>query len=277
MSVRRLRIGHSPDADDALMIWPLVAGRVAIPGFTCEAVPQDIESLNQRARSAELEVTAMSAGAYPYLCRRYRIMHCGASFGLGYGPIVVANRETRLEALAGARIAVPGEWTTAYLVARLLLPAFEPVQYDFDAVAGAVTSGAAAAGVLIHEGQITYAAHGLVKLLDLGAAWHEETGLPLPLGLDCVRRDLGERACEEVARARADGIRYALDHLTEAVAYANSFGRGLDAATVERFALMYVNQLTTDMGEVGRQALSTLYARAHAGGLIPAVPPIDLA
>jgi 1,4-dihydroxy-6-naphthoate synthase len=209
---------------------------------------------------------------------RYWILRCGASMGIGYGPILVARpRGPRsLDALSGARVAIPGLLTTAYLVARLYLPRFEAIVHPFDDIPRAVADGEFDAGLVIHEGQITYGDLGLAKIGDLGTMWRDDTGLPLPLGLDVVRKDLGRELAAEVSHGLADSIRYAFDHEDEAVAYARDYGRGLDTERARTFVKMYVNEYTLDLGDEGRRALETLFVRAAAAGLIEPVPPIDL-
>lgn len=273
-----LRFGHSPDPDDAFMFFGLARGAVRIRDFRVEHVLHDIQTLNEMAMSGAIEITAISAHAYPSVCDRYWILRCGASMGIGYGPILVALADgpRSLEELAGVRIAVPGLLTTAYLVARLYLPRFEAVVHRFDDIPRAVADGEVDAGLVIHEGQITYGDQGLEKLGDLGATWKDDTGLPLPLGLDVVRKDLGRELAGEVSRGLADSIRYAFEHEDEAVAYALDYGRGLDTERARTFVKMYVNEYTRDMGEEGRRALETLFARAAAAGFTEPVPSIEL-
>jgi len=273
--LRTVRIGHSPDADDAFMFYALTHGKVAIPGVRIEHVLEDIESLNRRAESAELDVTAVSCATYPKIADRYRIMDSGASMGKGYGPIVVAKRALGEDELAESAIAVPGLGTTAYLLLRLALGDPPVIVVAFDRIIQAVLDEQAHAGLLIHEGQITYAALGLVRVLDLGARWLEDTGLPLPLGINVTRRDLGEAMAGELSEALRASIRYAHAHPEEAVAYALRYGRGIDADTCTRFVHMYVNDYTVTLGEEGRRALETLYRRAVAAELLAAMPPID--
>jgi 1,4-dihydroxy-6-naphthoate synthase len=260
------------------MFYGLASGAVTIRDFVIEHVLEDIQTLNELALEGAIEVTAVSAHAYPRLADRYWIMRTGASMGLGYGPIVVARRggPDSVERLAGRRMAIPGELTTAYLVAQLELPPFEAVVVPFDRIPDAVAAGEVDAGIVIHEGQITYTDLGLVKLTDLGAAWHSDTGLPLPLGLDVVRRDLGRDLAGEISAALAASIAYAFDHEDEAVEYALGFGRGLDREKARRFVLMYVNRYTGDMGEEGRRALEALFARGTAAGLLSPVEAIEL-
>jgi 1,4-dihydroxy-6-naphthoate synthase len=275
---RVLRVGHSPDPDDAFMFFGLARGAVTIRDYRIEHVLEDIQSLNELALRGAIEVTAISAHAYPRVADRYWVLRCGASMGLGYGPIVVARPggPASVEALAGRRIAIPGELTTAYLVARLYLPEFEAVPVAFDRIPEAVREGQVDAGLVIHEGQITYAEMGLDKVADLGEVWLSDTGLPLPLGLDVVRKDLGRELAGEISAGLAASIEHAFLHEDEAVEYALGFGRGLDREKARRFVLMYVNEYTRDMGEEGRRALETLLARAAAAGLVKAVPPIEL-
>jgi 1,4-dihydroxy-6-naphthoate synthase len=272
-----LRVGHSPDADDAFMFYAFATGKVTVEGYDVEQVLEDIQSLNRRAATGELEVTAISAGAYPGLADRYRIMACGSSVGRSYGPIVVSTTLRDAGELEGKRIGVPGEQTTAYLLLRIYSRwAFTPVFLDFDGIGDAVRSGEVDAGVIIHEGQITWQDQGYANLLDLGKAWGEDTSLPIPLGLDVVHRRLGDEGARRVARAFQASIKYAIEHEDDAVEYALPFGRGIDADTCRRFVRMYVNEDTVNMGDEGKRALATLYGRARERGLIPAVPPLDI-
>ncbi len=273
--MRVIRIGHSPDADDAFMFYAMTHGKVTMPGVRIEHVLEDIESLNRRAATGELDVTAVSCATYPSIADRYRIMDPGASMGQGYGPIVVAKRPFDEEELAGMSIAVPGLGTTAYLLLRLALGDPPVIVVPFDRIIQVVQEDQAHAGLLIHEGQITYAAMGLVKVLDLGERWTKETGLPLPLGINVTRRDLGEALAAELSEALRASIRYAHAHPEEAVGYAMRYGRGIDAATCARFVHMYVNDYTVTLGEEGRRALEVLYRRAVEADLLPAMPPLD--
>ncbi|HUP20216.1 MAG TPA: MqnA/MqnD/SBP family protein [Gemmatimonadota bacterium] len=273
-----LRFGHSPDPDDAFMFYGLAEGAVRIRDYGVEHVLHDIQTLNEMAAEGSLEATAISAHAWPSVAEKYWIMRCGASMGIGYGPIVVARPDgpASLEDLSGRRVAIPGPLTTAYLVARIFLPEFEAVPIEFDRIPDAVTAGEVEAGLVIHEGQITYADQGLVKLGDLGVIWRDDTGLPLPLGLDVVRKDLGRELAGEISRGLAASIEYAFDHEDDAVAYALEFGRGLDTERARTFVKMYVNEYTRDMGEEGRTALATLFERGAAAGLIHPVGEIEL-
>ena len=273
-----LRFGHSPDPDDAFMFFGLARGAVRIRDFRVEHVLHDIQTLNEMAMAGAIEVTAISAHAYPSVAERYWIMRCGASMGIGYGPILVVRPggPDSLGALAGTRVAIPGLLTTAYLVARLYLSEFDAVVYPFDDIPRAVADGEVDAGLVIHEGQITYGDQGLAKIGDLGALWQDDTGLPLPLGLDVVRKDLGRELAEDVSRGLADSIRFAFAHEEDAVAYALDYGRGLDTERARTFVKMYVNEYTRDMGDEGRTALETLFAKAAEAGLTDPVPPVDL-
>jgi 1,4-dihydroxy-6-naphthoate synthase len=270
-----LRIGHSPDADDAFMFWALAGGRVAVPGYRVEHVMEDIESLNLRAQQGELEVTAISAAAYPMLAGTYRLLRVGASIGRAYGPVVVARKAMDPD-LTGRRVAVPGRYTTAYLLLRLFAAGFEPVFTPFDRILEVVAAGEVDAGLIIHEGQVTYEREGFVKVLDLGEAWDRATGLPVPLGLNAVRRNLGPQVAERVRDALLASIREAQAHEDEALDYALGFGRGVDRETGRRFVRMYVNDDTLDLGEEGRAALESLYARAVERAIIEAAPPLDI-
>ena len=272
----RLRIGHSPDADDAFMFFGFAQGAVDTGPYEVEHVVEDIESLNKRAMQGDLEMTAISAAAYPEVARHYRIMACGASVGRNYGPIIVAREPIAPEALAGKRVAIPGALTTAYLLLRIYVPDTLPRVIPFDEIMDAVAQGNVDAGVIIHEGQITYKSKGFAKVLDLGEAWFQDTGLPIPLGLDIVNRNLGEAEAHRLNDIFLSSIRYAREHASEANAYAQSYSRGLDPELSRRFVGMYVNEDTLQMGQEGRRALEALYQRAHEHGLIQAVPPLDI-
>jgi 1,4-dihydroxy-6-naphthoate synthase len=257
-----IRVGHSADPDDAFMFWAIEAGRVYARGLEFEQVVSDIQTLNEWALEGRLEVTALSMGAYPSVADRYLLLPHGASFGFGYGPVVVAREPLSLEELRGREIVIPGRLTTAYLVLRLALGEDIAVrELPFDQIQDEVASGRAEVGLLIHEGQLTYGSSGLHKALDLGAWWQEETGLPLPLGVNVARRDLGDRL-GDVSAVLSEAIRFGLDNRDEALAYAEGFGRGIDSETADRFVAMYVNELTCDYGESGRQAVDELLRRA---------------
>jgi len=262
----RVRVGHSPDPDDAFMYWAIAAGRVDTRGHEFEPVVADIETLNGWALEGRLEVTALSAGAYPHVHGQYALLPHGASLGDGYGPVVVAREPVEAAALAGCRVAVPGRLTTAYLVARLALPPFDAVFTPFDAIFDAVTSGEVDAGVVIHEGQLGWQELGLSRVVDLGAWWLQETGLPLPLGAVAIRRDVPEDAAREVSAVLREAIDAALEHRADALAYAHRFGRGIDEATNDQFVGMYVNELTRDYGPRGRDGVAELVRRGVAIG-----------
>jgi 1,4-dihydroxy-6-naphthoate synthase len=270
-----IRIGHSPDPDDAFMFYALTAGKVSLPGIRIEHVLEDIESLNRRARAADLEVTAVSAAAYALVHDRYRMMDPGASMGKGYGPILVAKEPMDPKAIEDRVVAIPGSHTTAALLLRLYCGDPAVIEVAFDKIPQAVLEGQAHLGLLIHEGQITHHDMGLTKVLDLGALWERESSLPLPLGINVMRRDLGEAVHRQLSGALRDSIDYADAHVDEALEYAMRYGRGIDRETCRRFVLMYVNEYTRTLGPDGRAALERLYRMAHAKGLIPDVPPID--
>jgi 1,4-dihydroxy-6-naphthoate synthase len=261
-----IRVGFSADPDDAFMFWGLASGAVDTRGYEFEPVIQDIQTLNEWALDAKLEVTAMSLATLPHVADRYLLLTHGASMGSGYGPIVVAREPLELEELRGTEIVVPGELTTAYLVLRMALGGDFPHRVlPFDEILPAVARGDARVGLLIHEGQLTYRDHDLVKCLDLGEWWLLETGLPLPLGVNTIRRDLGESTVRVVSQILRESIDAALEHRDEALEYALGFGRGMDAQRGDEFVSMYVNDLTCDYGEEGRQAVRELLARAgHA-------------
>jgi 5,8-dihydroxy-2-naphthoate synthase len=270
-----IRIGHSPDPDDAFMFYALTAGKVKAGDIDVEHVLEDIESLNRRARTAELEVTAVSAATYTLIHDRYRMMDPGASMGKGYGPILVAREAMESKDIADKVVAIPGSHTTAAMLLRLYVGDPPIIEVAFDKIPQAVLEGQADLGLLIHEGQITHQSLGLHKVLDMGQLWEQETGLPLPLGINVMRRDLGETLHRRLSQALRDSIDYAYAHLDEALEYAMQYGRGIDKETCRRFVLMYVNDYTKRLGDDGRAALERLYRMAHAKGLIPAVPPVD--
>ena len=276
-ALRTLRFGHSPDADDAYMFYGFHEGLASIPGCHVEHVLEDIQSLNRRAlERADLEITAVSAHAYAFLADRYAVLACGASMGLGYGPVVVARSARSVESLRGARVAIPGAMTTAALLLRTECPECTPVEVMVDQIPARVAAGEFDAGVIIHESQLTYREEGLVKVLDFGEIWKERDGLPVPLGLDVVRRDLGSELMRAVSTGFRASIQAALDHEEDAIRYALRFGRGLDVEKGKTFVHMYVNELTLDMGETGRRAIARLYERAVAAGAIPSAPRFDV-
>ncbi|MBK8232186.1 MAG: ABC transporter substrate-binding protein [Candidatus Eisenbacteria bacterium] len=273
-----LRFGHSPDPDDAFMFYGFSTGAVTVEGpgaagegrrYRVEHLLEDIQSLNERAMGGELEITAISAHAYPYVADKYVVMRTGVSMGDGYGPLIVTRKEASLESLRGARIAIPGLMTTASLALKFHLDAYKPVVTPFDQILESVRDGKVDAGVVIHEGQLTFDRDGLYKVADLGQLWKQETGLPLPLGLDVVRRDLGADLGVACSRALRASIEYAMANREAAMRYALDYGRGLDMPLGDRFVGMYVNDWTLDMGEKGRLALTTLLDRAADQGWVP--------
>lgn len=276
---RTIHLAHSPDADDAFMFWALATGRIDTGERRYVHELGDIESLNRRALAGELEVTAVSLHAYAYLADRYALLAHGASIGDRYGPRIVARDARPADprgalAAPGAIVAVPGELTTAFLALKLYQPAVRHVVVGFDEIEDYVAAGRAHAGLLIHEGQLTYADRGLYLWADLGEWWYRETGLPLPLGGNVVRRDLGTALMQSVAHDLKASIEYGLSHRSEALAHAQAYGRGLDTARIDRFIGMYVNAYTVDYGATGRRAVAELLGRAHRAGLL--AKPVDL-
>ncbi len=276
MEEKILRVGHSPDADDAFMFYALACGAVTIEGFRIEHVMEDIESLNHRAMTGELEVTAVSAHAYPLLADRYWIMASGASMGEGYGPVLVSREPCTLQDLAGRKVATPGKLTTARLLSDIWIEGAEMVDMDFDSIIDAVLSGTVDAGVLIHEGQLTYAGQGLHKVVDFGEKWEKDFGLPLPLGLDLVRKDLGREMAGTISAAIKASIKHGYENQDQSIPYALQFGRGLDHETGSKFVKMYVSQLTIDMGPQGKKGLEALFRMGHEKGIIEKIPEIEL-
>ncbi|CAN5415806.1 MAG: ABC transporter substrate-binding protein [Acidobacteria bacterium] len=288
MTETRITVAHSPDSDDAFMFFGLASGNVETHGIVVDQVLSDIETLNRAAFEGTYEVTAVSFHAYAHLADKYALLPHGASMGDNYGPIVVApafapgaserGGQAGRNGVKGKRIAIPGTLTTAYLALRLYEPDFEYVVVPFDEIQQAVLDGKADAGLLIHEGQLTYQDEGLRKIVDLGEWWNEQTGgLPLPLGGNIIRRDLGPEMIAKVSKMLHDSIAYALEHREAAVDYAINFGRGLDRAKTDRFVGMYVNQLTLSYGERGRQAVERLMNDAFEKGLIPNRVPVEFA
>jgi 1,4-dihydroxy-6-naphthoate synthase len=277
MTDRLIRLGHSPDPDDAFMFYALAAGKIASNGFRFQHLLRDIETLNEWAMKGELEVTAISVHAYAYVADKYRLLPHGASMGEQYGPIVVAREAMDPAELPGALIAVPGLMTSAFLELQLAIGRIaEPLVVPFDEILETVASGAADAGLVIHEGQLTYPSLGLELVLDLGEWWHELTGgLPLPLGANAVRRDLGEETMRELSALLHDSIKYGLEHREDALAHAARYGRGLDGDLTDRFVRMYVNDRTLDYGDEGRAAVAELLRRAAEAGFIPHAVPVD--
>jgi len=277
MATRTLTLGHSPDPDDAFMFCALAHDRVDTEGLAFEHVLQDIQTLNERAERGELDITALSLFAYASLADRYRLTTCGASVGDGYGPLLISSREISSDDWTeDTVIHVPGRRTTAFLVLRLYAGDVRTEVLPFDQILPAVAEGRIENGLLIHEGQITYRDHGVFKVEDLGEWWGREThGLPLPLGVNAVRRDLGEELCLKLQRVLRRSIEWGLENRAEALEYASEYGRGIDALTNDRFVGMYVNDFTIDLGERGRAAVVTLLARAEDAGLIDKDVPLD--
>ena len=273
----KIRIAHSPDSDDAFMFYGLASGHVPTNGFELEHVLADIETLNRAAFKGTYEITAVSFHAYAHLTDRYVLLPHGASMGDRYGPVVVARRDGPAD-IKGVRVAVPGELTTAFLALRLYDPSVSYVVVPFDQIQEKVHSGEVAAGLLIHEGQLTYAEEGLKKIVDLGEWWAERTGgLPLPLGGNVIRRDLGTATIRALSQLLHDSIAYGLEHRAEGVDYAMKFGRGLDRARTDAFVGMYVNGLTLDYGKRGREAVERLLGDAQAAGLLPGPVGVEFA
>jgi 1,4-dihydroxy-6-naphthoate synthase len=266
---RIIHVGHSPDSDDAFMFYALAEGLVDTGDLEYRHQLQDIETLNQRALRGELEVTAVSIHAFAYLADRYALLPSGSSMGDRYGPRLVSTKPATLAEAGGKRIAVPGLMTTAYLALRLALPEFEAVPTPFDQIEDAVRRGAVDFGLLIHEGQLTYAESGLSLVQDLGEWWFQATGLPLPLGGNVVRKDLGEDLVRRISRHLRDSIDYALSHRSGALDHAMKYARGLDRSKADAFIGMYVNSWTQDYGERGREAVRKLLDRGFAAGVIP--------
>ena len=274
---RTLTLGHSPDPDEAFMFYGLATNRLDTLGWKFEHVLQDIQTLNDRAMRQELDITAVSIHAYPFIAEHYALTSCGSSMGDGYGPMLVARDTVGLDDLNGKTIAVPGERTTAFLALNLLLgrDTFHHTVVMFDEILPYVASGKADAGLIIHEGQLTYADHDLECLVDLGAWWKERTDLPLPLGGNCIRRSLGHAAMEEVTGVLKRSIEFSLAHRDEAVAHALHYARDMGHDLADKFVGMYVNDWTIDYGDVGRRAVQELLRRGHDIGMVPAVEHID--
>lgn len=267
-----ITIGHTPDLDDAFMFYAMAEGKVPMNGLTIRHVIEDIQTLNERALKAELDVTAVSAAGYPAVEKDYWILSVGSSVGQDYGPLVVAMKAMNPEALRGRRIAIPGSRTTAYLLLRLAVSDFTPVEMRFETIPEAVLDGRVEAGLLIHERQLTYRDQGLLPILDLGTWWQKAVGLPLPLGLNVVKRALGKPLAEQLAKSLRDSILYAMSHQEEALASSMRFGRGIDVPRARQFVSMYVNEETLLLSPDSRKALQELYRRAKAAGLIPSIP-----
>lgn len=285
-----LQLGHSPDPDDAFMFYGLAKDKFPTGKWRFQHILQDIQTLNQRAMKGELEITAISIHTYPYVADKYALTSCGSSMGDQYGPMVIAKQKMTIDDLRGKHIAIPGKMTTAFLTLQLILgkgiesrnpdpgirnPAFTYDVVMFDEIPKAVADGKYDAGLIIHEGQLTYQTLGLHLVVDTGVWWFEKTGLPLPLGGNCIRRDLGQPAMQEVTDILKQSIQYSLDHRKEAVEYALQFGRDLNRDLADRFVGMYVNHWTLDYGDKGKQAIDRLLAEGAKAGLVPAIGKID--
>jgi 1,4-dihydroxy-6-naphthoate synthase len=271
-----ISIAHSPDSDDAFMFYGLATNKIRVPGYRFTHTLCDIETLNLRAREeAFYDVSAISFHAYPYIQQNYTLMGCGGSVGEGYGPMVVSTRKLTPDDLGRIKVAVPGTLTSAYLALKIFNPAIETVTVPFDQIIPEILAGNVEAGLIIHEGQLTYSSSGLLKVIDLGVWWRETTGLVLPLGGNAIRRSLGAEAHEIVSKALRDSIQHALTHRDEALEYAMQFARDLDTGTANRFVSMYVNERTLDYGPDGREAIRKLLRMGHEKGIIPIAPQVD--
>ena len=271
-----ITIAHSPDSDDAFMFYGLATNKVRVPGYRFTHTLCDIETLNRRAQDeAFYDVSAISFHAYPYIQQNYMLMGCGGSVGEGYGPMVVSSRAMTADDLGKIKIAIPGTLTTAYLALKIFNPELETVVLPFDQIIPAMQAGKVEAGLIIHEGQLTYGSSGLQKVLDLGVWWRETTGLMLPLGGNAIRRSLGEETHRMVSKALRDSIRHALDHREQALEYAMQFARDLDPRLANRFVSMYVNERTMDYGADGREAIRKLLDMGYERGVIPIAPQVD--
>jgi 1,4-dihydroxy-6-naphthoate synthase len=271
-----ISIAHSPDSDDAFMFYGLATSKIRVPGYRFSHTLCDIEALNRRAQDeAFYDVTAISFHAYPYIQQNYTLMGCGGSVGEGYGPMVVSSRPLTHEDLGRMKIAVPGTLTTAYLALKIFNPAIQTEVVPFDKIIPAILAGKYDAGLIIHEGQLTYSSSGLYKALDLGVWWRETTGLVLPLGGNAIRRSLGTASMRIVTKAVRDSIQHALDHREQALEYAMQFARDLDSRLANRFVSMYVNDRTLDYGADGRQAIHKLLDLGYELGIIPIAPQVD--
>jgi 1,4-dihydroxy-6-naphthoate synthase len=271
-----ISIAHSPDSDDAFMFYGLATNKIRVPGYKFTHILCDIETLNRRAREeAFFDVSAISFHAYPYVQENYTLMGCGGSVGEGYGPMIVSSRKLTTADLDNMKIAVPGEMTTAFLALKIFNPNIKTETVPFDKIIPAILAGTYDAGLIIHEGQLTYSTSGLNKVIDLGVWWQETTGLVLPLGGNAIRRSLGADKHKIISKALRDSIQHALDHREQALEYAMQFARELDARTASRFVSMYVNERTLDYGADGREAIRKLLDLGHERGVIPIAPKVD--
>lgn len=279
IDIREIAIAHSPDSDDAFMFYGLATNKVQVPGLRFSHTLCDIQTLNQKAMQGEGEydVSAISFHAYPYIQNNYALMTCGGSVGEGYGPMIVSPRACSLAEISKKKIAVPGKLTTAYLALKLFAPEIETEVVPFDQIIPSVLRGDYEAGLIIHEGQLTYDRSGLHRILDLGKWWLQTTGLPLPLGGNAIRRSLGRELIASVSAALRDSIQYALDHRDQALAYAMQFARDLDTSLADQFVGMYVNQRTLDYGEDGKEAIRRLLEDGYRAGIISVEPRVEFA
>ena len=275
MTQQTVTVAHSPDSDDAFMFYALATGKVSSETLEFRHHLKDIESLNREAQRGVWDITAISFHAYPYIADRYVLMPCGGSLGDGYGPMVVSRKALAPAELAGKKIAVPGTLTTAYLVMKIFQPDFQPVVVSFDKILDAVQEGSVDAGLLIHEGQLTFHHLGLHLAVDLGRWWKEQFDLPLPLGGNAIRREWPRALRDDAARLLRESIQYALDHRAEAMAYALGFARDMEPALADKFVGMYVNGYTLDYGEKGRRAIETLFDLGYRKGLLPNKPVVE--
>jgi 1,4-dihydroxy-6-naphthoate synthase len=272
--VREITVAHSPDSDDAFMFYGLATNKVRVPGLRFSHTLCDIETLNHKAQDGVYDVTAISFHAYPYIQEHYALMSCGGSVGEGYGPMIVSSRPFTQTEVKRKKIAVPGTLTTAYLALKLFAPGIDVEVVPFDQIIPQILEGKHEAGLIIHEGQLTYDKPGLHRVLDLGKWWQKVTGLPLPLGGNAIRRSLGPEMIASVTQALRNSIQYALDHREEAITYAMQFARDLDAQLADKFVGMYVNERTLDYGSDGREAVRRLLDMGHKAGIIPQTPHV---
>jgi 1,4-dihydroxy-6-naphthoate synthase len=273
--VQEITIAHSPDSDDAFMFYGLATNKVRVPGLKFSHTLCDIETLNRKAMEGVYDVTAISFHAYPYLQDKYGLMTCGGSVGDGYGPMIVSTRPLSISEVKQIKLAVPGTLTTAYLALKLFAPSIETEVVPFDQIIPQVLAGKYEAGLIIHEGQLTYSKSGLYRVIDLGKWWRDITGLPLPLGGNAIRRELGSETIHEVSDALKNSIQYALDHREEALQYAMQFARDLDTASADKFVGMYVNERTVDYGPDGREAVRRLLDMGYKAGIIKQAAKVD--
>jgi 1,4-dihydroxy-6-naphthoate synthase len=272
-----ITVAHSPDSDDAFMFYALATNKLDTGAFRFQHVLQDIQTLNEQAQLGTYEVTAISFHAYAYVADKYALLPHGASIGDNYGPVVIAREPLTTAALASVKVAIPGKLTSAFLALRLIVPDVKYEVVPFDQIIEAVKSGDCDAGLLIHEGQLFYETMGLHKILDLGEWWHQETGLPLPMGGNAIRRDLGAEVIKQVSHSLRESIRYSLDHREDALQYAMQFARDMDPELADRFVAMWVNDLTLDYGDRGREAVRRLLAEGFSRGLIPHEVDVEFA